>query len=205
MVPRQSDSPMQGDDRLAGSGRARDARRPAIAPIDQPALRRMKKDCPFLPRVVERPFQLLDIGQDPEAALRIGMGKRVDRRRRRPFRRRPGREIEERLSRLLWQMAGDIEQRMLVRGPHGAEPLERHAITKQCLVGDASEQQRLRHRGLGRRQRNGRGLDSLRQFDELRRAGHRMPLDLAPLGPGIGGVVMPDKAQHEARRGAVDD
>jgi hypothetical protein len=102
-------------------------------------------------------------------------------------------------------MVGDVEQRILVRAPHRVEPFRRDAIAEQFVVADAGKQQ-----GLGRGRRGGRrwndsDLDPLRQFDELRRAGHRMPFDLAPLGPRIGGVVVPDIADKQARRRPVHD
>ena len=93
----------------------------------------------------QRPFQLLEVGKDAEPALRIGMGERINRRRCRGlrFRRRPGREVEERFGRFLWQMVGDLEQGIFVGAPHRVEPFGRHAIAEQCVIGDAGEQQRL--------------------------------------------------------------
>jgi hypothetical protein len=68
---------MQRDDGLAGAGRAGDSRRPGIAALDQLPLRRVEEDRPFLPRIVECALQLLEIGHDAEAALRVGMGEGI--------------------------------------------------------------------------------------------------------------------------------
>jgi len=102
-------------------------------------------------------------------------------------------------------MLSDIEQGVFVRAPHRVEPFERDAIAEQCVVADTDKQQRLGGVWRGGGHRNGRNFDSFRQFDELCGAGHRMPFDLAPLGPGIGGVVVGDIAEEQATRRPVDD
>ena len=68
---------MQRHDDLAGSGRSLHARRAAVAPFHVLPWSRVQKDRPPLPRIFERPAQLLLVGNDAEAALRIGMGKRI--------------------------------------------------------------------------------------------------------------------------------
>jgi len=73
LAPRQRDGAVKRDDRLAGAGGTRYPRRAAVGALDQAALRRVQEDRPFLPRIVQRPFQFLEIGQNAEPALRIGM------------------------------------------------------------------------------------------------------------------------------------
>jgi hypothetical protein len=74
--------------------------------------------------------------------------------------------------------------------PDLAEPLGRHAVAEQRIVGDAREQQRLRcgyRRDYGW---YGDVLDPLGEFDELGGTCRRVPFDPASLGPRIGHVVV---------------
>jgi hypothetical protein len=141
VAARQSNRAMQRDNRLAGAGRSRDPRRPGVAALDELALRRMQKHRPFRPRKVERAFQLLDIGQHPEAALRVRMGERVGgcggwcRDRRGPT----SRQVQQRLGRLLRQAIGYIEQRILGRLTHRIEPFDWDAVSQQHVIGYANE------------------------------------------------------------------
>ena len=62
----------------------------------------MQKHRPLLPRILERPAQLFLVGHDSEAALSIGMGKRVSTRGSadRPLRPAAGSQFQQRLGRL---------------------------------------------------------------------------------------------------------
>src|SRR5260370_27207736 len=77
VAARQGDCAMQRDDGLAGPGRPGDSSRPGVAAFDELPLRRMQKDRPFFPWELERAFQLLDVDQHPETALRVGMAERI--------------------------------------------------------------------------------------------------------------------------------
>ena len=123
--PGQGNRPVQCHDRLA---RARTAAYPGgsvVVALDQPSLRRMQEDRPFLPREIERPFEFLDIRQHAEPALRVGMGERIGLDRR-SFRHRRGgtrRQVQQGLGSLLRQPFGDVEERVLVGSPDRIEPL----------------------------------------------------------------------------------
>jgi hypothetical protein len=179
---RQHHRAVKRDDRLAGAGRARDARRAGVVAIDHAALRRVQKDRPFVPRVFEGAFQLLDIGQDTEAALRVGVAERIglDRRRRWNLRRSAGRQVQQRLARFLRQVIGEVEQGVLGRAAHFTDSFGRHPIGEEHSIRDIGKERRLRH--LGRRRGGwawrGDFFDSFSYLDELRRTGGRMPLDL---------------------------
>ena len=154
--PGQGNRPVQCHDRLAGAGAAADPGGSVVVTVDQPPLRRMQEDRPFIPGIIERPFEFLDIRQHPESALRIGMGERIGLDRR-PFRHRRGRarrQAQEGLGCLLRQPFGDVEQRVFVGLADLAEPFWRHAVAEQRVVSDPGEQQRF---GSGRRAAPGRG------------------------------------------------
>ena len=113
--------------------------------LDEPPLRRVQEDRPFVPRVIERAFEFLDIRQHAEPALRVGMSERIglDRRPFRHLRCCAGRQVQQRLGSLLRQPLGDVEQGVLVGPADLVEPFRRHAIAEQRVVGDPGEQQRL--------------------------------------------------------------
>src|ERR1035438_4753607 len=71
--PSEEDGAMQCNDGLARSRRASHPRRAAVIALNQGALRRMQKDRPFVPGVIERAFQFLCVGHGAEAALGVGM------------------------------------------------------------------------------------------------------------------------------------
>jgi hypothetical protein len=48
-------------------------------------------------------------------------------------------------------------------------------------------------------------FDPLAQLYELHRSCHRMSLDFSPLGPFVGGIMMPDVSEQYVRRCAMDD
>ena len=100
-------------------------------------------------------------------------------------------------------MIGYVEQRVLGGVAHRREPFDRNSVGQKRLVGYPAEQGRVGRVWSGRRDCD--LLNPLAYLHELRRAGHGMALDLAPLGPTIGGIVMPDITEQHARRGLVHD
>jgi hypothetical protein len=103
----------------------------------------------------------------------------------------------------LRQVIGYVEQRVLGGVAHRREPFDRNSVGQKRLVGYSAEQGRVGRVWSGRRDRD--LLDPFAYLHELRRAGHGMALDLAPLGPTISGIVMPDITEQHARRGLVHD
>ena len=75
---REEHGAVDRDDRLARARRARHASRPTVVALDDLALRRMEEDDPALPRVVERPLELLDFRHDAEPPLGVGMLVGID-------------------------------------------------------------------------------------------------------------------------------
>src|SRR3982074_3697542 len=67
--------PVQRHDRLAGTGRARNANWPRECPINNAALAWMEEYCPFVPGVVERRLKFRDVLDNAESAERIWMHK----------------------------------------------------------------------------------------------------------------------------------
>jgi hypothetical protein len=159
----------------------------------------MQKDRPFVPRVIERPFQFLYIGQHAEPALRVGVRKWIgfDRRALRDLGRGAGRKFQYSLGRLLRQMLGNLKEPILSGPPDLIEPFWGNAIAEQRIIGDAGKQQPFLFTipgldpGINPRMRS--GLDPFRQLDQLRRTARRVPFDAPPLGPSIGDVMVPDK------------
>jgi hypothetical protein len=198
---------MQRHDRLACARTAAYPGGSVVAAVHEPTLRRMQEDRPFIPRVVECAFELLDIRQHAEPALRVGMGERIglDRRPFRHRRGRAGRQVQQGLGSLLRQAFGNVEQRILVGLADLAEPLGRHAVAEQHLVGDPCEQQRLRC-GCRRDYRRYCGVfDPFGEFDQLGRTRRRVPFDPSSFSPRIRSIVMGDVAEQEARRCPMDD
>ena len=70
-------SPVQRHDRLARARRARNPRRAVEIALDQLSLRRMEKDRPFVPGIIQRLLQFVDVVYYSETTLRIRMGERV--------------------------------------------------------------------------------------------------------------------------------
>ena len=137
---------MQRDDGLAGPGRARDAGGPGEIAGDERRLRGMQEDGPFLPRLVERATQGLDVAKNAEAALRVGMGERVgfDGLRLRRFGLLSDRELQQRFLRLLRHMGDHVEQRVLVGRADVVDPFLRHAEGHQLDLAQVAEQLRFR-------------------------------------------------------------
>ena len=200
---------MEGDDRLAGAGRTGHAGGAAVIALDRLALRRMQEDGPFLPRVVQGTRQFVAIVDEAEAALRIRMGKGIGalgcgRSGRRGD---AGRQVQQRLGGLLGQVVRQVEQRSVGGGAHVRQPFGRHTVAEQRGVGDTGEQWRARWGRLLHLDIAGDDdlLDALTHLHQLGSAGRGMDLQLAPLGPFVGLVVMIDIAEQHAARRLVDD
>jgi hypothetical protein len=214
--PGQGNRPVQRHDCLAGARTAAYPGGSVVIALDESPLRRVQEDRPFVPRVVERPFEFLEVRQHAEPALRVGMGERIglDRRPFRHCRGRAGRQVQQSLGSLLRQALGDVEQGVLVGSPDLIEPLGRHAVAEQRIVGDPGEQRRFGS-GFRRGALPGplpfvtRGLDPrvhpLGEFDQLSGTRRRVPRYPASLGPRISRVVVPDMTKQQARRCSMDD
>ena len=205
---------VQGHYRLAGSRRTRNSRRAGIASFNQRELGRMEKDRPLFPRKVERTLQFLNIGQDAEPPLRVGVREGIgfDRRRQRRFGLLSDRELQERFLRLLRQVRDDIEESVLGCGAHIVDPLCGNAESHQFKLAEVIEELWLRRRSPGRlgfrhalRPDDVDFLNALTNLDKLHRAGGRMTLDLASLCPFIGVVVMIDISEEQARLRPMND
>src|ERR1019366_2033132 len=114
--PDKEEGAMQRNDGLARAGRAGHPRRAAVIALNQGALRRMKKDRPFVPGVVERALQFLYVGHYAGAALSVGMRERIGSRDHRlgGLRNDTCCEIQQRLGSLTWKGIGPVP----VRCPH---------------------------------------------------------------------------------------
>ena len=112
----QKDSPVQGDDRLTCTCRARNPCRAAVILLDQLPLGRMEKDGPLLPRIFEGAFQFFHIVHHAEPALCIGMIKRIGTggHRLSDLRRNASGQIQQRLGSLAGQMVGQLQQGILI-------------------------------------------------------------------------------------------
>jgi hypothetical protein len=116
-------------------------------------------------------------------------------------------EVQQCFRCLLRQVIGQVEERVLGGCPHIAQPFGRNPIAQQLIVRDTAKQKRLgycRHRDLDRLM-NDDLFDSFADFDKLRGARSRMPLNFAPLGPSIRTVMMIDVTEQKARLRPVDD
>jgi hypothetical protein len=118
------------------------------------------------------------------------------------------------------QVRGNIEKCVVRRVPDLCQPVRGYAPGEKIIVGAIGEQP-WRRGGLCfvPRSRSGHGgrrtfLDVLRHhdfaggfpdLDELRGAGRGMRLQLPPLGPRVGIIVMADVAEEQAAACAVND
>ena len=155
---------MQRHDGFPGTGRAGDTGRTVVVALHHASLGRMEEYDPALPRVIECPPQLLDVGHHTEASLRVRVRKRVfmsgerslsirrdglatpldphgvqrwrlaEHARRRLNRRATRREFQQRLGCLRRQVVGEIEQGILGRRLHVIQPLDGNAVAKQLVV-----------------------------------------------------------------------
>ena len=175
---------------------------------------------PLLPGAVQRSLQRLHVRHHPEAALRVRMRERIGARhgRRRAVRRTAGRKLQQRLGGLARQMIGEVEQRVLRRGAHVIQPLDRHAVAEQIVFRRVGEDGCPRRRwSAGHPVLAGRRdvhlhipwhpnlTHRLTDLDELRSSCRGMSFQPPSFCPLVRGVVMVDVAEQEARRRPVDD
>ena len=133
---REVDGAMQRDHRLAGAGRAGDARRASILAIHELLLRGVQEHRPLLPRVVEGSLQRVRVLHDAEAALRVGMGERVGLLVGVNWYARGAarRQLKQCFGGLRREVLGELEERVIGRRAHVGEPFERDAVCEQVLV-----------------------------------------------------------------------
>jgi hypothetical protein len=108
------------------------------------------------------------------------------------------------------QTISDDQQAVFVRLTHVIQPLGGNTVAEQFIIRLAGEQPGLRRRGSQRQfrlhvNRDDHFLDRLADFHELRRAGLWMRLQLAPLRPVVGLVVVVHVAKEQASLRLVDD
>jgi hypothetical protein len=101
-------------------------------------------------------------------------------------------------------MGDHIEQRVLVGLAHVVDPFLGNAERHQLGFPQVAERLRSDRRGPLRR-RDDDLLHALAHLDKLHCASCRVSLDLAPLSPFVGVIMMGDVGKEQARRRAVDD
>ncbi len=116
-------------------------------------------------------------------------------------------QFQQGLSGLTRQVVGQGQQGVFVGLAHIVQPLGRHAVAQERLLGDMLEQARF---GWGRLCSLHVGgdddfLDRLANLHQLRRAGLRVRFQLPALGPAVGLVMVIDVAQQQACGSPVHD
>ena len=104
-------------------------------------------------------------------------------------------------------MAGQRKHGILGGIAHVAQPLARHPVAQQTILGDIGKQSRLRRRRalLLHVLRDDNLTHRLADFHKLRRASLRVGFQPPPLRPLVGFVVVIDVAQQEAAPRPVND
>ena len=158
---------VQRDDGLAGARRAGDARRAGVVALDPFPLLGMQEDRPLLPREIERTLQFLDVRHHAEAALRIGMLEGADATARQAADTRglpPVASSSSASAASAGRWSASDQQRVLGRLLDIVQPLGRHAVAEQFVVGRVGEKGL--HLG---------GGSARRQLPSARRPGRRSP------------------------------
>ncbi len=132
---------MQGDHGLAGAGRSGHARRAVEGALHHGALGGVEEDRPFLPGCVQGGLQLDQVLDGAEAALRVGMGERVDRRcHGLRFRQVAGGGIfQRRFRRLGRQVRREVKEAVFRRCLDRRQPVIGHADREQVVCGELGE------------------------------------------------------------------
>ena len=127
---------------LARAGGAGDAGWPGVVALHPLALFGMQEDRPFLPREIEGALEFLDVRHHTEAALGVGMIKRIrDRRGRLSYPRLATRglqntrfatrsEFQEGFGRFSGQAVRQQQEVVFGGLAHVVEPLSRHAVAQ---------------------------------------------------------------------------
>ena len=212
---------MQGNDGLAGAGRAGDAHGAVEVALHQLPLGGVEEDDPLLPGEAQRLLQLGNVLHHAEATLCIGMQEGIGDRHGCGHVENAGRdELQQRLAGLGRQVGRDVQEAVLGGGENVVDPVGRHADGHELAGIERPEREhRLAPHRLQREQihavaeielqrdrpRRRHLLDALAHLDDLDGAGLGMRLDAAALGPLVGVVVVADVGQQEALRRLVDD
>ena len=158
----------------------------------------------LLPRVVQSLGELLYVPHDPEASHRVWVVERVGSGgdRKGGLWSSTSSNLQQRFARLFREMAGDVQQVVLVRVAHAAQPLDWNAVAQQLIIRHPRSRPRLRRRlALCFDVDGDLDLsDSLVNLDDLHRAGTGMGLHPAVMRPLVGVVVVVDVAQRSCCR-----
>ena len=169
----------------------------------------MQEDRPFLPREIERALEFLDVGHHPEAALGVGVIERIRDGRRRFHRPRfaAGGDFQKGFGRLSGKALGQEQEAVFGGLAHVLQPLCRHAVAQQLILGRFGEEGRLGGQGDFRLHidRDNDLLHRLADFHQLRGSGLRMGFQLPPLGPVVGFVMVTHEAEQQAALRSVND
>ena len=196
---------MQRHHRLARAGRADDPGRPVEVALHELALGGVEEHGPVVPRRVERGLQRRLVAHHGEAAARVGVGVGVGLGCRDAHRGRLAhRGGEHRLLRLVGQVRGDVEHRVLGRLTHRLQPVLGHAPAQQRVVVLPIEEAGPAH-GLLDVSVGDDGLDGLADLHDLGGAGARVAVEPPPLGPGVGVVVVADIGEQRLAVPPVQD
>ena len=158
-----------------------------------------------------RTLQFLDVGHHAETALGVGMVERVRRShgRLRHARATARCQFQQRFPRFSGQMVRQGEKCFLAGRANIVNPLGRHAIPQQVVVGKLRKERSRLLSLFGRlRLQIGGSRYFLHRFanlDQLRRACLGMGFEFPALGPGVGSVVVIDVAQKQTGLRLVDD
>ena len=158
----------------------------------------MQEDAPPLPRVVQSLGELLGVPHDPEASHRVWVVERACSSGdwKGGLRSSTGGNLQQGLTRFFREMAGDVQQVVLIRVAHAFQPLDWNAVTQQLIIRHPRSWRRLQRRPALYFDIHG-DLDlpdSLVYLDDLHRAGMGMGLHPAAMRPLVGVVVVVDVA-----------
>ena len=153
--------------------------------------------------------ELLYIPHDPEASHRVWVVERVGSSgdRKGGLWSSTSSNLQQGFASLFREMAGDVQQAVLIRLAQAVQPLDWNAVAQQLIIQHSRCWTRLRwYRALRFDEDGDLNLpDSLLYLDDLHRAGTGMGLHSAAMRPLVGVVVVVDVAQRHAVARLVDD
>jgi hypothetical protein len=184
---------MEGNDGFPSSGRTGDTGGAVIVALHERALRRVKEDGPYFPRIIESAFKLLDVAHDAEAAFRVGMFEWVS---------ASGEaqgslglfadgEIENGFGGFGGKVGGDCTDCVFAGGFDGFEPGGRDAKRQEFAIGSVSEGQGLTAGGF-KIFWSGNLRGGFVEFNHLQSAGFGMNYELAGFSPAAGLILTLD-------------